>query len=199
MAAEALAETKAPFKSARHAIRWAHEIEATDLTRVAKSIADAGGGGFATDDDRLSPEEQHAQAAYVLLAVQSGVEPWALDMIRAEHMAPGSAERRERVERVAMRVAEALDRPGMPLDWAIEEAGAWFGDRAYTRKIDKHGRLVAWTTRDWAKHYGLPETTLSAWKRGGKRQDGIHTVLDDWQGEAEGHARRALRDALLIP
>jgi hypothetical protein len=189
-----------PFPGgAKHALGWAHRIEATDLTKVSKAIADIGGGSVSTRRERLSGEECHAQAAYVLLALMRGLNRDQYAMLRAYWLAPMSADKRELVERVAMETAEELDRPGVPLDWVMDVVGAWCNDRPYTTRINRNGQEVPWTFSDWAKHTGKPETTLSSWKNGGKRERGVVTVLQERYSDAEGAAVSALRDADLIP
>ena len=198
MGEPALDYNQPPFRHARHALGWAHEVEATDLTKVSRAIADLGGGSVSTHRERLSGEERHAQAAFVFLALVRHLTPEQYRLIRARYLPAMTAQKREYVEEIACWILEAFDGRPMPHDWVMEVVGARCEDRPYALTVDKDGMSKRMDQRDWAQHYNIPESTLTEWRRGGRRKQGIEDLLDQWYQDAEGAAGVALREAGMI-
>lgn len=188
-----------PFRHATQALGWAHEVEATDLTKVSRAIANMSGGSVSTTKERLTGEERHAQAAYVFLALMRHLTAPQYRLIRAKHLPPLHPQKREHVEQIAEALLEAFDRPNMPHDWVIEVVGARCGDRPYALTVGNDGIQKRMENRDWSRQYGIPESTLTEWRRGGRRKRGLEDVFDGWYEDAKGAAVRALREADMIP
>lgn len=162
------------FLTVSSALNWAHRTEATPIIKVSTSMA---GGGSPPSPVDLTPHERHAQAAFIIAAVEETLDQAGYDFIRAYYMAPGEW-KQEHASRLFGRVTGYMIRPSIDPEWAIFQTLEWLGQsQAYRMPYWWEGNEPP-ADKDWAEFLGKSPGLISQWRNGDKGYPGLITILE---------------------
>lgn len=171
-------------------LKYMHSYEYHPVCKTSQALARLTGSTVpGRSSSGMTEWDHHIQACYLVRLIRRHVSREQWDILRAyylpltEHAIP---EKEIACARVAERLLEHLDDPGLNRDWIWDLVRGW-------------AELPMWRTHtQWARDLSRSRMTLHRRRFGSAEIEGVEEVLDEWKGEAKGAAAAPLRENGLV-